>query len=115
MSKKGDRIECTIWSGPQPGIYIGFTNRDRHFSQEFEEIEIEIDGKLCKVNLPPSFWVSCPEIRVARDEKGKNVLLEWIRKNNLMPPTKSRKIKGKEDRVILEVIEPYRKFKLRLK
>ena len=95
------------------GIYIGFPNRDKHFSKKFEnDVGIEIDDKLCKVQFASSFWRSCPEIRVARDEIGNNYLFEWIKENNLMPPTLSRRIKGKDDKVILEVIVPYRKFKL---
>ena len=94
------------------GIYIGFPNRDKHFSKEIKEMKIEIDGKSCIVKLTPSFWRSCPEIRVARDEFRNNRLSEWIKKNNLMPPTSSRRIKGKKDKVILEVVQPYKKFKL---
>ena len=109
---KGDRFRCSIWSGGMPGIYIGFPNRERYFSEEIQEIELEIDGETCKAKLPPSFWRSCPEIRVARDKTGRNKLREWIEKNNLLPPSLSQKIKGKKDEVVLEVIVPYKKFRI---
>lgn len=97
------------------GVYVGFPNRDKHFREEFkEEVFIEIDGKLCRASLPTSFWNQCPEIRVARDKTGRNCLSEWIEKNDLMPPTVSRRKKGKEDKVILEVIEPHKILKLSL-
>jgi len=113
MPAKGDKIICSIWSGPMPGIYIGFVNRDEYFSPDINRIILVIDERECIVDLPPSFWKSCPEIRVARDRFGRNYLSYWIRKNNLLPPGLSRQVKGKEDRVVLEVIEPFRKFRLK--
>lgn len=101
---------CSIWSGAMWRIYVGFPNRNKHFLKKFkDDVEIEIDDKLCKVQLAPSFWSTCPEIRVARDRFGRNYLYEWIKKNNLMPPSNSRQMK---DKVVLEVVEPYKKFKL---
>ena len=96
-----------------PGIYVGFQNRDRFFSEDLEnEVEFEINVRICTVQFAPSFWTTCPEIRVARDKFGRNYLFEWIKKNNLMPPSLSRQRRGIEDKVILEVIEPCKKFKL---
>ena len=114
MSKKGDKMICSIWSGPQPGIYIGFPNRRKHFSKENNDVIIEIDGDECTSYLPSSFWRGCPEIRVAKSRTGFNVLMNWIRKNGLLPPKDSLEKKGKKDTVTLEVVKPYRRFRLTL-
>lgn len=114
LSKIGDRMICSIWSGNQPGIYIGFPKRREYFSKHYNDVIIDIDGEKCIASLPPSFWRSCPEIRVARSKTNFNVLMNWIRKNGLLSPRESIKKKGRKDTVILEVIEPYRKFKLYL-
>ena len=103
---------CTIWSGPQRGIYIGPQKRRTHFTKPDSEIAIEIDGKKCVTSLSPSFWRNCPEIRVARDKSGNNVLQNWIKNNGLLPLGESIRKKGVKDTVILEVIEPHKRFKL---
>lgn len=111
LSKKGDKMICSIWSGPMYGIYIGFPNRNKYFKEEFQnDVRIQIGDKVCRASLPPSFWNQCPEIRVARDDTGRNCLSEWIKENKLMPPTISRQKKGKEDKVVLKVVEPYKTF-----
>ena len=103
---------CSIWGGYQRGIYIGFPNREKHFSNEHNDVIIEIDGEECNASLPLSFWRSCPEIRVARSKTGFNVLWNWIKRHNLLPPGESIKKKGKRDTVTLEVVKPYLKFRL---
>lgn len=116
MSQTGDVMICSIWSGGyMRGIYIGPTKRRNHFSEKNNEIIIEIDGNPCKAKLTPSFWNQCPEIRVARrSPSGINTLHHWIRNNNLLPPAQSKQEKGKKDTVKLEVIVPYKKFRLSL-
>lgn len=57
------------------------------------------------------FHGGCPEVRVARDECGKNRLSEFIHKNNLLSAGISEKRKGRIDKVVIEVIEPYKRFK----
>lgn len=105
---------CSIWSGYQPGIYIGLPNRRNHFSKEHNEIIIEIDREDCITSLPSSFWRSCPEIRVARSKTGFNVLQNWIKKHNLLPPKESIEKKGRKDTVVLSVIEPFQRLRLSL-
>ena len=109
-------MECSIWSGPQKGIRIGEVNRRLHFSQNYESIVIEIEGKPCTVDFStfPNFWTTCPEIRVAKNEVGRDKLKEFIEKNNLLPPMESLKKKGRKDKIYLEVVVPYRRFKLRM-
>ena len=115
MTEKGDVMKCSIWSGPQRGIRIGIKNRGRHFSQDNRSIIIEIEGEECGVDFTkfPKFWISCPEIRVAR-RFGHNRLKEFIERHNLLPPQESLRNKGKKDIVYLEVVEPYQKFRLRI-
>ena len=108
------RMLCKIWSGPMLGIRIVAPNRNRYFSRQNKSILIEIEGKLCRTELPDTFWTTCPEIRVALDEHGRNYLSYWITKNNLLPPTRSKELKGKEYIVVLEVAEPRKRFKLYL-
>ena len=115
MSKKGNKIEYGIWSGEMLGIRIGKHNARRYFKKENSEIYIEVDTVECRTLLNPTFWSTCPEIRVARDKSGKNILSKWIEKNNLLPPKTAIKKRGKKDKVILEVIEPYRRFAVHLK
>ncbi|NVM55282.1 MAG: hypothetical protein HWN66_16365 [Candidatus Helarchaeota archaeon] len=55
MSKKGEKMICIIWSGYQPGVYIGSPNRRKHFSKENNDVIIEIDGDECTSSLPSSF------------------------------------------------------------
>lgn len=83
--------------------------------EENNVVVIEIEGEDCITSLSPSFWRSCPEIRVARSKTGFNVLLYWLRKHNLLPPGESIDKKGRKDTVVLTVIDPYRKFRLSLK
>jgi hypothetical protein len=108
-------MPCSVWSGPQRGIKIGVPNRNLHFSPDYQQIIIEIDGEEALVDFTkfPKFWTSCPEIRVAKNESGHNILKEFIEKHNLLPPQESLRKKGKKDKVYLEVVEPYRKFRLR--
>lgn len=115
MSKSGDKIKCSIWSGEMLGVRIGKPNNAKHFKKETPEIIIEINGINCKTNLNSTFWETCPEIRVAKDEEGNNFLNVWIKKNELLPPKLSEQKKGEKDEVILEVVEPYKKFRLSLK
>ncbi|HEX7576179.1 MAG TPA: hypothetical protein VF360_07340 [Candidatus Methanoperedens sp.] len=110
-SQIGDRMVRSISDNGMLGIRIG---ADRyHFSEDVPEPDIEIEGRVCKLKPSPSFWNGgCPEIRVAKDESGKNRLSELIEINNLLPPVMSEKLKGKVDKVVIEVINPYKRFKL---
>jgi hypothetical protein len=97
VSKEGDIMECSIWSGPQKGVRIGEVNRRLHFSQNYESIVIEIEGKSCTVDFStfPNFWTACSEIRVAKNEVGRNKLREFIEKIHLLAPMESLRKKGR--------------------
>jgi len=116
VSKKGDVMECSIWSGPQKGVRIGEVNRRLHFSRTHERILIEIEGEECTVNFSEfqRFWTTCPEIRVAKNDAGKNKLKEFIENNNLLPPKESSEKKGRADKIYLEVVVPYQRFRIRV-
>lgn len=109
-------MECSIWYGPQKGISMGKVNRRLHFREDYETVIIEIEDKDCIVNFNefPSFWRECPEIRIAKNKRGRNRLREFIEKRDLLPPNSSFRKRGKKDAVYLEVIEPYRRFRLGL-
>lgn len=113
--KTSDEIKCSIWAGPQRGLYIGIPKRKLHFSDDHQQIVIEIDGEDCFVDFSKfkSFWTTCPEIRVATSKSGKNLLKEFIKENELLPP-RHPKNKG-EKTVHLRVLEPYCKFQLFIK
>ena len=114
MSKIGEKMTCKIWSGEMLGVSIGATKRSKHFRKRHEDIVIEIEGQYCKVNRHKTFWSTCPEIRVAENKNGFNVLSDWISRHNLLPQNRSLQEKGKIDTVTLEVIEPFQRFRLSL-
>jgi hypothetical protein len=112
--EKGDLIKCSIWYGPQRGISIGRVNRRHYFNPRYAIVTLIIGGEDCTVKFRdfPGFWSTCPEIRVARDHQGRNKLKEFIETRNLLPPKESLETKGKRDVIYLQVVKPYRKFKL---
>ena len=75
-SKKGDVMICSIWSGPQRVIRIDKPYRQQHFLQKNNQVIIEIECEIASVDFSnfPSFWTSCPEIRVAKNMAGQNIL-----------------------------------------
>ena len=111
-SSPGEAFDCKIWQGSNlnRGIRIGLTNRNRYFSKAVDLIVLNIEGVRCLATIRDSFWKQCPEIRVAKDESGKNYLDTWIRKHNLLPPDLSVLEKGREDYVMMKVIEPENEF-----
>jgi hypothetical protein len=110
----GQTFKCSIWSGGMPGIRIGKDDRERFFSVDKPSIDLVIDERLCRVELSDNFWTTCPEIRVAVDGTGKNRLTEWIKKNGLLPPKDSKKARGVTDRVVMVVVVPEQRFRVRV-
>jgi len=110
----GQTFECLIWNGAMPGIRVGAANRERFFSPKRSRIELVIDDRLCRVDLADNFWTSCPEIRAAVDEGGMNRLEAWIEAKGLLPPGDSEKLRGRADRVVLEVVAPEERFRVRV-
>lgn len=94
------------------GISIGRENRDRFFSRRNARIQLIIDKHMCLVELVDNFWTTCPEIRVAKDEVGTNYLESWIIEHGLLPPGASVKLRGKPDKVLLEVVIPEERFRV---
>ncbi len=110
----GQTFECVIWQGQMRGIKIGSPNRARFFSVRRSRIELVIDGEACLVELADNFWSTCTEIRVAMDRNGRNRLGDWIEKNGLLPPGESKRLRGKADTVVVEVLVPEERFGVRL-
>jgi hypothetical protein len=111
----GETFECVIWRGATPGIRVGVPNRKRFFSIRRSRIELVLDGELCRVELGDNFWGQCPEIRVAQDAGGKNCLKAWIERKGLLAPGDSKRLRGREDRVVFEVLVPEERFGLKVK
>jgi hypothetical protein len=111
----GECFECVIWHGASSGIRVGAPNRKRYFSVRRPRIELEIDGVACRVELGDNFWGQSPEIRVALDGNGENRLKAWIEGKGLLPPADSKKLRGREDRVVLEVVVPEERFSVKAK
>ncbi|MHA1131375.1 MAG: hypothetical protein ACTSQ8_16480 [Candidatus Helarchaeota archaeon] len=93
-------------------IRIRTSNNHDHFDSVQLRILIDVEDEVGMAELNETFWSTCPEIQAMQDRAGRNILSVWIRRHNLLPPKASRAAKGQEDVVILEVVEPYRKFKL---
>lgn len=116
-SRKGDAFEVTIWPGPNDtrGLRIGERNRERFFNPAVRTIVLHLDGVRCVTRLTDGFWSRCPEIRVAKDDAGRNFLAEWIRKHGLQPPGIARRLRGRPDLVVLKVLDPENEFTVSVK
>lgn len=89
-------MKATVWkSNLCWGIRVGNENRDKHFSKKHDMISVKIDGINYAFDLNRTFWTTCPEFR------GK-AISEWVKRHSLNTKTQVR----------LEVIEPYKKFRL---
>jgi hypothetical protein len=115
-SHPGDIFECKIWQGPNfgRGIRIGNPNRERFFSKSTSMVILHIDGTRCIVELTKGFWGNSPEIRVAKNDAGENFLEAWIQKHELLPPGLKANKKGKNDVILVEVVDPENEFKISL-
>jgi len=56
------------------GIRVGLPNRNRYFSSDWDEIEVELDGRFYTFKLTPSFWRKCPEFR----DSGEPIIRDWL-------------------------------------
>ena len=75
------------------GLRIPRDDRDRYFREEWSAVLVELDdGDLITVNLTPSFWRGCSELRGAR-------IGRWLLEHNLAPWPK-----GNPPRLVLEPI-----------
>lgn len=69
------------------GIHIGVKNRKQHFKQEWDSINVEIDGQFHEFKLKPGFWKKCPHID---NSNGETVIHDWLQKNFTLPWSKNK-------------------------
>ncbi len=78
-------MQASAWRGGSTatstyGIRVGAPNRDKFFSSDWNEIEVEVDGAFHTFALTEGFWHKCPEFR----DRGGPILREWIRRNRTL-------------------------------
>jgi len=60
-------MDGTAWSSggqhPTFGIRVGFKNRDQYFQENWESIDVEMDGQVHEFRITAGFWNKCPEFR----------------------------------------------------
>lgn len=102
-------MKCKIThhgAGLRPSLSVRTADRDAFFSKKNKLISIVINDIQGYTTLQPDFFRTVRQIRtVYPTEKywGPNLLVEWIEDNNLRIG----------DEVELEVIVPFKKFRLR--
>ena len=66
-------------SGAGYGIRISRDDRERYFDREWKAVTVDLDGQEeVAVNLSPSFWRSCIELRSKK-------IGAWMRREGLAP------------------------------
>ncbi len=58
------------------GLRIGKPNVREHFPKSRREVEIVIEGRVCRYPLSDTFWTSCPEHRGGR-------ISAWLKEKGL--------------------------------
>jgi hypothetical protein len=76
-------MKVSAWKGEVLGVRVGKLNREKHFSRDWTDIQIELDGKVGSVTLSSGFWRECPEVRSKAIE-------EWLFKHGLAPWPKGK-------------------------
>lgn len=94
------KIQCSVWNngGAAWGLKVlgGLCVRELYFHPAQSPVFIELDGALSPVNVKKrSLWTEDCGKLISID------LRKWIMKNGL----------ATEDRVWLEIVEPYHRFK----
>ena len=63
-------MKVTTWnngtfnpSGAGYGIRIPREFRDAHFKPEWDSVQLHIEDKVININLKPTFWTTCNELR----------------------------------------------------
>ena len=69
------------WEGGTYGIRVGKPNAREYFSQEWDHIEVEIDGVSRRFKLSKTFWTTCPEFRGGP-------IPNWLGSQGLVPSPK---------------------------
>lgn len=101
-------MKCKIThhgAGLRPSLYVRKADRDAFFSTKDKAISIVINDIEGYTTLQPDFFGHVRQIRTVyptRECLGRNLLVEWIEDNNIKVGEK----------VELEVIVPFKKFRL---
>jgi len=69
---------ATAWRGGTYGIRIGAEDRAQYFKREWVSVIVEIGDQAHTLNLSPSFWNRCPELRSV-------VIERWLRAQGHLP------------------------------
>ena len=76
-------MQVSAWSNGSGsyGFRIGVRNRDRYFSRDWDEIDLELGGEHYRVRITSGFWRACPEVRdsAIKDWLREHRTLEWPR------------------------------------
>lgn len=71
-------MEAAGWSGGAYGIRIKVDDRERHFPRDLPTIWVHAGDDSGEINLSPSFWRHCPELRGG-------VVQRWLLREGLAP------------------------------
>ncbi|HIH97311.1 MAG TPA: hypothetical protein HA348_07585 [Thermoplasmata archaeon] len=71
-------MRVKAWKAATYGIRVGNRNAREHFDQNWEYIEVEIDGQFYRFNLSPTFWATCPEFMGGP-------ISNWLQSQGLIP------------------------------
>ena len=113
-SEVGEVFECTIWQAANRSraIEVPVSERDKHFSRDFDMIVLYIEGLRAISKLGSGFWKKPAVIKKALGEDGKDKLAKFVEKHHLLPPDQSLKEKGVVDTITFEVLVPAEEFKV---
>lgn len=95
-----DIIECSVWSNGSSGwgltILGGSDVRYRYFNRKLSPVKVELADIFYEFNIDKdSFWNKCPHI-IGRPIK------DWVKLHGLQTG----------DKVKMEIIEPYKSFRI---
>jgi len=76
-------MKVSAWKGEVLGVRVGKPNREKHFSRDWTDIQIELDGKVGSVTLSSGFWRDALRYVAKRLRNGcSNMVLLHGRKGN---------------------------------
>ena len=113
-SEVGEVFECTVWQAANRSraIEVPISERESHFSRDFDMIVLHIEGLRAVCKLGTGFWKKPAVIKKAIGEDGKDKLAKFIEKHHLLPPDQSLREKGVVDTITFEVVVPAEEFKV---
>jgi hypothetical protein len=108
--RSGNCMKCRItYNGRNlaPSVAVHLADRNAFFSKSNKLISIKIDNITGYTTLQPDFFTHVSQIRTVYPTKeyraGQNLLVKWVRENKLEIG----------DEVELDVIVPFKQFRLR--